>query len=105
MTENITIKPKRITIEVLGKMINNGFKEAHNDLMDVRNSLIAKIEGVDEKVDSLETRMEFRFNGTQNQLDNVYLNYTRKVDYDLLKERMKKVERRLGISNISYGPK
>lgn len=97
-----------ITIDMLAVMINQGFLDAHKDLIDVTSSLKKELE---DKIDNLESKMnlrfeeterkmDFRFNGIQNQLDNIYLNYTQRMEHTQLKERVRKVERKVGIVSV-----
>lgn len=75
-------------------MINNGFKEAHQNLLEAKTELKQEF---NQRIDDLEQKMDYRFNGVQNQLDNIYLNYTQRHEHDLLKDRVKRVERKVGI--------
>ena len=61
---------EQMTFDKLAVMINHGFKEAHKDLIDVKREL--------------EQRMDYRFDGIQNQLDNIYLNFTTRREHGLL---------------------
>jgi type I site-specific restriction endonuclease len=95
---------EEITIEKLAVMINNGFKEAHKDLIDVTSRLEEKLSGrmdsLEQRMDNFEKKMDYRFDGLQNQLDNIYLNYTQRHEHNLLKERVRKVERKVGIMPV-----
>ena len=88
--QHITIKPKRITMDDLGEMIKKGFDGAQSDLN-------YAVDRIDQKIDNLDKKMEFRFDGLQNQIDNISINYTPRVEHDSLKGRVKKIERKVGI--------
>ena len=91
---------EEITIEKLAVMINNGFKEAHRDLIDVEEKLSGRMDSLEQRMDGLEKTMNYRFDGMQNQLDNIYLNYTQRHEHNLLRERVRKVERKVGIISV-----
>lgn len=50
-----------------------------------------------DRIDILEKEMKYRFTGVQNQLDNIYLNYTTMNEHRLLKDRMTRIERKISI--------
>jgi hypothetical protein len=79
-------KSEEVSIDDLGRWIKNGFAEARTDLLEVKQDL--------------KKEMKYRFDGLQNQLDNIYLNYTRRDEYALLKERVKKIERKVGVKTM-----
>lgn len=82
------------SIESLAGMIARRF-----DGVDKRFVGIDKrIDGLDERVSELESRMEYRFNGIQNQLDNIYLDKVPRREYGFLCTRVKKIERKLGMA-------
>ena len=85
---------KKITIDVLAQMVNNGFKEVRKDLLEVKTELNQRIDGLEGRFDGLEKNMDFRFNGVQGQLDSIYLNYTRLDHHHALENRIKKVEKK-----------
>ena len=86
--KQITIKPARITIDKLGEMINNGFKEVDKRIDDLDTKFEKKIDDLDKKVD-------FRFNGLQNRMDNTNVHYITTGEHNFLKERVNKVEKKV----------
>ena len=109
--QHITIKPKRISMDTLGEMIKKGFDGAQRDLNSVANRIDQKIDGLETRIDGLELRfdgldnkLDFKFTGLQNQIDNMTLNYTPRLEHNLLKDRVQKVERKVGIKANSLNP-
>ncbi|MFA6601899.1 MAG: hypothetical protein WCT02_03505 [Candidatus Paceibacterota bacterium] len=100
MTTQQKTKSGRITIDDLAVMISH-----------LEDRLSGKIDGLESRINSLEKEMRFGFTGVQNQLDNIYLNYTTMSEHALLRDRVKRIERKVGIkeptnvSPIPAGPK
>jgi hypothetical protein len=78
--------------------IDDRFVEFGKMVSNLEDRLVARIDAVDGKISSLEEKMDFRFTGIQNQLDNIYLNNVTRQEHGLLKERVRKCERKLGFS-------
>lgn len=83
MVLNSQLKPRKLTIDDLGGMISR-----------LEDRLCARIDSLEQRVFKLETKVDFRFNALQNQLDNIYLNYVTHREQDLLKSRVTKLEKR-----------
>ncbi|OHA17059.1 MAG: hypothetical protein A3C79_02125 [Candidatus Taylorbacteria bacterium RIFCSPHIGHO2_02_FULL_45_28] len=108
--KQITIKPARITIDKLGEMINNGFKEVDKRIDDLDTKFEKKIDDLDtkfekriddldtkfeKKIDDLDKKVDFRFNGLQNRMDNTNVHYITTGEHNFLKERVNKVEKKV----------
>jgi predicted nuclease with TOPRIM domain len=119
------IKSEQMTFDKLAVMINNGFKESHKDLMDVKHELGQRIDRLEVRFDGLESRfdrlekrfdvLEVRFDGlesrfdglekqvkdgfeeNQRQFDKINVDYISKCEHNLLKGRVLKVEKHLAI--------
>jgi len=78
---NVTFptKEKRITLNDLAGMVQRGFL------------------AVDKRFEDMDTKLDYRFNSAQSQLDNICLNYTTRQEHSLLKDRVKRVESKVGI--------
>ncbi len=101
-----------MTIDELARMMSNQFKDQNKDMnagfdrLDKRiDGLEIRIDGLDKRIDGLEVRfidlsskMDFGFSSLQNQLDSARLDYTPRREHGLLVDRVKKVERKVGIS-------
>lgn len=100
MNEKIpSLKTKRITIDDLATMVNNGFKEADKNLHSVVDSAINSLEErLNKRIDSLETRMDMGFKGLQAQIDNMAINNVTLQEHNFLANRVKKIERKIGIN-------
>ncbi len=104
MNEKIpSLKTKRITIDDLATMVNNGFKEADKNLHSVVDSAINSAvdsleERLNKRIDSLETRMDMGFKGLQAQIDNMAINNVTLQEHNFLANRVKKIERKIGIN-------
>lgn len=79
----------RMTIEELAGMVQRGFADIQ--------SRFVTIDMFEKRMDALEKKMEQRFNDVQAQLDNIYTNYTTMREHELLRDRVKHIERRVGI--------
>lgn len=86
------IKPGKITIDKLGEMINNGFKESRRELLEVKTELIRRMDSQFGQVDS-------RFDSIEDQISKIRLNYATTDEHNRLDERVRKVERRVLINN------
>ncbi|MDE2041429.1 MAG: hypothetical protein KGI59_03565 [Patescibacteria group bacterium] len=84
----------QITVDELAIMINKGFMAADRSLKDNLASLETRL---GDRIDGLEQHMNYRLDGLQNQLDNIYLNYITRREHGLLKDRVTKIERKVGI--------
>src|SRR3989344_2237177 len=97
--KQITIKPARITIDKLGEMINNGFKEVEKRIDDLDTKFEKRIDDLDtkfeKKIDDLDKKVDFRFNGLQNRMDNTNVHYITTGEHNFLKERVNKVEKKV----------
>ncbi|MFA6315028.1 MAG: hypothetical protein WC648_01495 [Candidatus Paceibacterota bacterium] len=87
------IQTNRITIDDLGGMILRLETSINKRIGDLENKM-------EKRFGDLENRMDYRFNGVQNQLDNIYLNYTTMREHKILKERTRKIERKIGIVTL-----
>lgn len=81
-----SLQPSKVTINDLAGMISR-----------LENRLVLRIDGVDDRISSLEKRMEKRFDDVQSQIDHIYKNYATVREHSLLRDRVKRVERKVGI--------
>jgi hypothetical protein len=83
----------------------NGLESSINDLALATK---AGFEEVDRKFDELRTEfkqeLEYRFNSLSNRIDSITLDYIPRREDKLLKERVEKVERKVGIKYIPNNP-
>ncbi len=98
-----TLKTKKVTIDDLAVMVNNGFKEADKNLYSVVNSIVnSSVDSLEERLnkrmDSLETKMDMGFKGLQAQIENIAINHVTVREHGILTNRVKKIERKIGIN-------
>ncbi len=67
MTNTRNTKSNQITINELGKMINNGFKESHKDLLAVESKIMRKFDEVDSRFNKVDSRLD----GLENQIGKI----------------------------------
>lgn len=77
-------KIKRVTIDELAIMVNNGFKSLQNDLG-------SRIDMLSSRVDMLETKMDQGFKKVQSQIDKITHNYVTMQEHRSLENRVKKI--------------
>ncbi len=96
-----------VTIDELGKWIKEGFdglgqrigglETRFNGLEQRFDRLEQRFDGLELRFDGLEKKMDFRFTGIQNQLDNMSLDHVTRREHGLIVDRVKRVERKVGI--------
>mgnify|MGYP001573909115 CR=1 FL=1 len=79
------------------KDIDQRFLELEDKMLTRFDFLEGKIIRLEDKVDSLEKRTDMGFKGVQAQLDNMAIHHVTMREHTLLTDRMKKVERKVGI--------
>lgn len=90
-----------ITLDDLGGMITRGFDRLEKRIDGVELRLDNRIDllgaTLNQRIDSMEMKVENGFSSLQNQLDSARLDYTPRREHGLLVERIKKVEKKVGI--------
>lgn len=96
-------KETKVTIDILSVMINKGFMEVREEFKSARNEfkeVHMEIDEIRDEIKELRSGMLFRFDGLQNQIDNININFIPRREHDLVKDRVSKIERRVGIPRI-----
>ncbi len=84
---NTLNQPMKITIDELARMINKGFKESNENLKT--------------EVNRLEGKIDEGFKKVKNQINEIKIDYVRSNEHSLLKNRVKRIERKIGIPAIA----
>jgi hypothetical protein len=98
-------KTNGITLDDLAGMVARGFaqvdirfKEFDSRFVALEEKMDVRFEKVERKIEELEQRMNSGFTSLQNQLDSARLAYTPRREHLHLVDRVKRVERKVGIT-------
>lgn len=114
--EQIIIKPKKISMDTLGRMIKNGFAESDANLKREVGTINKRIDGLEtkmdnrindleakmnNKIDGLEVKMDKKIDGLGVKMNSLHaqfstmsLNFVTFPEHNMLKDRVRKIEKR-----------
>ena len=100
---NVMFRQNPVTLESIAESIGDisvrmGRLEGLIDGLAIATSnefgkLRIRLDDMDNNLIDFRKDVDFKFTGLQNQLDNIYINYTRRDEFASLDKRVKKVEK------------
>jgi hypothetical protein len=82
----------KVTTDDLAIMIAKGFRGVDEKMSGLEKRLTGKIDSVDTRLTSLESKVNQMDMRLTSQLDNVVLNYTRRDEHSKLEKRVRRLE-------------